>query len=69
MSVAVTVAEPAVLKVTLNVRVPVARAALDGKVALMSELVIPMVCVLVATFQLSSTALTVTLKAVPCRLS
>src|SRR3989441_1494748 len=65
MSVAVTVWEPTVLRVTLTVRVPADNAPLVGSVALESLEVIPAVCVLLTTFQLASTALTVTLKARP----
>ena len=49
----------------LKVPVPETRAALDGKMALESEELIATVSVaLVIRFQLASTALTVTLKAV-----
>src|SRR5437867_4993452 len=67
MSEAVSVRLPAVLKVTLKLFVPETRAALTGKVALESEdEVIPTVSVtFVSKFQFASTALTVTLKAVP----
>src|SRR6266852_5098753 len=66
MSLAVTVALPAVFKATLKAFVPPARAALDGKVAFASDEVMPTASVvLVSKFQLASTALTVTLKAVP----
>ena len=66
LSLAVTVALPAVLKVTLNVPVPEASAALAGKVALASLAMMPTVSVILFTrFQFASTALTVTLKAVP----
>ena len=66
MSVAVKVALPAVLAVTAKVLVPATRAALPGRDAFASELVIPAVSVTVLTrFQLASTALTVTLKLVP----
>src|SRR5438132_6058634 len=65
MSVVVMVCEPAVLSVTLTVRVPADNAPLTGSVALESLEVIPTVSVLLTTFQLASTALTVTLKAVP----
>ena len=65
-SVAVTVRLPAVLHVTLKVPLPEFRAALPGKSALASEEVMPTVSITVLTrFQLASTALTVTLKAVP----
>src|SRR5438094_506114 len=66
MSLAVTVRLPAVLSVTLKVCVPATSAAFDGPAIAGSEEVIPTVCVtLVTTFQLASTALTVTLKAPP----
>src|SRR5205823_1741808 len=65
MSVAVTVCAPAVLRVTLAVRVPADNAPLAGSVALASLEVIPTVSVAVVTvFQLASTALTVRLKGV-----
>ena len=56
---------PVVFRVILNVPVPADSAALDGKVALASLEVIPTVLVELTTFQLASTALTVTLNAVP----
>src|SRR5437773_12105224 len=65
MSVAVTVWEPTVLRVTLTVRVPADNAPLVGSVALESLQVIPAVCVLLTTFQLASTASPGTLKARP----
>src|SRR5438552_314573 len=66
MSVAVSVQVPAVLSVTLRFRVPAANAVFAGKVAALSVEVIPTVLVTVlTTFQLASTALTVTVKAVP----
>src|SRR5437773_2618158 len=65
MSVAVTVWEPTALRVTLTVRVPAANAPLAGSMALESLEVIPTVWVLLARFQLASTALIVTLNAVP----
>src|SRR5206468_3998931 len=66
MSVAVMVAVPTVLRVTLKVCVPALSAALTGSVALLSEEVMPAVSVTVLTrFQLASTALTVTVNAVP----
>src|SRR5947208_1913340 len=68
MFVAVRVQLPTVLSVTLKLFVPATRAALTGNVALVSLEVIPTVVVsvtLVTRFQLASTALTVTLKAVP----
>src|SRR6266404_3845763 len=64
-SVAVTVFVAGSLSVTLNCRVPAASAAFAGNVAVKSVELIPTVSVVVATmFQLASTALTVTLKAV-----
>src|SRR5436190_2645937 len=65
MSVAVSVWEPAVLRVTLTVRVPADSAPLAGSRALESLEVIPVVRDELTTFQFSSTALTVTLKALP----
>src|SRR6266699_1910797 len=65
MSVAVTVRLPAVLRVTLNVFVPADNAALAGRMALESLEVIPTVWVLLTRFQFASTALAVTLNAVP----
>ena len=66
MSVAVKVALPAVLAVTAKVLVPATRAALAGRVAFASELVMAAVSVTVLTrFQFASTAFTVTLKLVP----
>ena len=66
VSEAVRVALPAVFKVTLKVCVPLANAALDGNVALLSVEVMPTVSLtLVTTFQFASTALTVTLNAAP----
>src|SRR5438046_2384980 len=66
LSVAVRVALPAVLSVTLKTFVPATKAALAGRAALRSDEVIATVSVtLVSGFQLASTALTVTLKAVP----
>src|SRR5204862_16777 len=63
---AVIVQVPGVFSVTLAVRVPEVKAPLAGSVAAESVEVIPFVCVtLVTTFQSASTALTVTLKAVP----
>src|SRR5437867_8977792 len=65
-SEAVTEALPAVLSVTLEVFVPASRAALAGKMALVSEELSPTVSAMVLTrFQFTSTALTVTLKGVP----
>src|SRR5439155_1230615 len=66
LSVAVTVALPAVLRVRLKVPLPARSAALPGKVAFVSEQVRAAVSVtFVRRFQLASTALTVTLKAAP----
>src|SRR2546421_724295 len=63
-SVAVRVLDPAVLRVTAKVWVPATMAALAGRAALASLEVMPTVSVEVTGFQLASTALTVTLKAV-----
>src|SRR5439155_268687 len=66
LSLAVAVALPAVLRVTLKVFVPATRAALTGKAAFESEDVMAAVSLTVLTrFQLASTAFTVTLNAVP----
>src|SRR5438093_224304 len=66
MSVAVTVWLPAVLRVTLKFLVPATSAALAGRIALLSLDVIPILSITVLTrFQLASTALTVTVNAVP----
>src|SRR5436190_12534498 len=65
MSVAVTVWEGAVLRVTLLVRAPATNAALAGRVALMSLDVMATVCVLLTRFQSASTDRKTTLKAVP----
>ena len=62
---AVTVAVPAVFSVTLKLFVPELSAALAGKTALASLEVIATVSFVLIRFQLASTALTVTLKAVP----
>src|SRR3954471_17771414 len=64
-SVAVTVALPAVFAVTENVFVPATSAAFAGSAAFASELVIAIVSVDETTFQLASTALTVTVKLEP----
>jgi hypothetical protein len=64
-SVAVTVAVPAVFAVTLKVLVPATRVAFAGKVAFASLEVIAIEWVEVVTFQLASTALTVTVNALP----
>ena len=66
MSLAVRVRVPTVLSVTLKLRVPLARAVSAGKAALLSDEVIRTMSVTVGTtFQLVSTALTMTLKAMP----
>ena len=66
MSETVTVAEPAVLRVTLNVFVPLTNAASAAKEAYVSFEVMPTMSVTEEiTFQFASTALTVTLNAVP----
>ena len=62
---AVTVALPAVFSVTLKLLLPLTRAALAGEAALGSLEVIATVSLVFTTFQLASTPLTVTLKAVP----
>src|SRR6185503_17092441 len=62
---AVIVQLPALFMVTAKVRVPAVIAALAGSVSLASVVVMPTVWVLLTTFQVASTALTVTLKAVP----
>ena len=64
-SVAVTVRLPTVLRVTLNVLVPATRAALAGRVAAGSLEVIPTVWIELTTFQLASTALTITVNGGP----
>ena len=65
-SLAVTVALPAVMSVTLKDFVPAASAALAGRTAFTSDEVNPTVSVAVFTrFQLASTARTVTLNGVP----
>src|SRR5207245_1029214 len=65
-SVAVTVRLPAVFRLMLKIPVPLSSAPLEGKLALLSDEVRPTVSVaLVTRFQLASTPLTVTLKAVP----
>src|SRR5216683_2721813 len=61
ISEAVTVRVPPVFKVTLKVWVPALKAALAGMVALLSLEVIPTVSLVLTTFQLASTALTVTM--------
>ena len=62
---AVTVALPAVLRVTLRLLVPFTSAAFAGKDAFASLEVIATVSLVVIRFQLASTAFTVTLKAAP----
>src|SRR5439155_15425722 len=62
---AVTVALPAVFKVTLMLFVPLTSAALAGNAAFTSLEVIAIVSLVEIRFQLASTAFTVTLKAVP----
>src|SRR5262249_43202099 len=65
-SLAVTVRAPELFRVTLNSCVPPTNAPFAGKVALASDEVIATVSMtLETTFQFASTALTVTLKAVP----
>src|SRR5260370_3965689 len=65
-SLAVTVRPPVVFKVILKVPAPTTRAALLGKLALLSEALIPTVALaLVTKFQLASTALTVTVNGLP----
>src|SRR5258708_7410381 len=62
----VNVAVPTVRKVTLKILVPDERVALAGNVALLSDELMPTrSAAVLTTFQLSSTALTVTLNAVP----
>src|SRR5437764_11488483 len=66
MSLAVTVVLLAVFSVTLNILVPAIRTALAGNAAFASLEVMPALSVIVLTrFHWLSTALTVTLKAVP----
>ena len=65
MSVAVNVFEPAVFGGDREVLVPATSAALAGSVALASVEVMPTVSVEVTTFQLASTALTMTLNEPP----
>src|SRR5439155_641334 len=65
MSLAVTVGAPAVWSVTRKVWWPADNAALTGSTALVSEEVMPTVSLVLTRFQLASTALTVTVKAVP----
>ena len=65
MSVAVTVCEPTVLRVTLTVRVPADNAVLAGSVALGSLEVTPTVWVLLTRFHRASTDRIVTLNELP----
>src|ERR1044071_399605 len=66
ISLAVNVALPTVLRVTLKVFVPETNTALAGNVAVPAEEVMPTLSEMVSTtFQLASTAFTVTLKGVP----
>src|SRR5437667_463757 len=65
ISVAVNVRVPAVLRVTLKLLAPPTSAALPGKVALTSLEAMATVSLVLIRFQLASTALTVTLNAVP----
>src|SRR5882762_10358998 len=65
VSEAVTVELPAVLRVTLNAFVPETSCAPPGSTPLASLEVMATVSFVLITFQLASTALTVTLKAVP----
>src|SRR5437016_4091010 len=66
MSLAVSVQLPTVRKVTLRILVPATRAVSEGRIGLGAVEVILAVWVTELTrFQLSSTALTVTLKAAP----
>src|SRR5258708_36462498 len=64
-SEAVSVALPAVLRVTLKLLLPLDNCAPAGKAALGSLEVRPTTSLVLTTFQLASTALTVTLKALP----
>ena len=65
MSVAVTVRDPAVFRVTLKVLVPATSAAFAGRPAFASDDVTPTVSVEETRFQFASTALTVTLNDEP----
>src|SRR6266702_1817928 len=62
---ALTVGLPAVLSVTLKVLLPLTSAAFAGKTAFVSLAVMCTVSLVLTRFQLASTALTVTAKAVP----
>src|SRR5437867_3782011 len=64
MSEAVTVLLPAVFNVTSKVCVPATNAVLPGRLALESLEVMPTTSLVAIKFQLASTALTVTVKAV-----
>src|SRR5439155_16787269 len=64
-SEAVTVALPEVLSVTLKVLVPLTSAALAGNTALASLELIAIVSLVLTRFQIASTALIVTVNAVP----
>src|SRR5262249_44591954 len=64
-SEAVTVELPLVLSVTLKLLVPPASAAFGGRTALLSLEVMATVSFVLIKFQFASTALTVTLNAVP----
>ena len=66
LSAAVSIALPAVFKVTLKIWAPLASAVPPGGIALLSVEVMPTVSLTVLTrFQFASTALTVTLNAAP----
>src|SRR5437899_10489652 len=65
LSDAVRVAVPEVLSVTLRALLPLTRLVLAGRAALASDDVKATVSLVLTTFQLASTALTVTVKAVP----
>src|ERR1043166_7482826 len=66
ISLAVNVALPTGVRVTLKVFVPETNTALAGNVAVPAEEVMPTLSEMVSTtFQLASTAFTVTLKGVP----
>jgi len=53
-SVAVTVRLPAVFRVTLKVRVPLSRAAFAGKLALLSDEVMPTMSILAISFAIQT---------------
>src|SRR5260370_2713811 len=66
ISLAVTVAVPAVFRVTLKDLVPPAKAAFEGSTAFASlEVSLTVSAIVLTTFQFESTAFTVTLNAVP----